>query len=113
MSLSEVNWGAPPAAPADVKLGLKSSAIFFGCYDRLIIGLLQILLLGMLVGVGLAASRGTCYIGGLGAAAALALYQQFLIRRRERRGCLRAFLNNNYFGMAVFLGLLLDYALGT
>ena len=44
-----------------------------------------------------------------GVAAALAAYQQGLIRYREREGCFRAFLNNNWFGAAVFTGLLLDY----
>ncbi|MBM4041110.1 MAG: 4-hydroxybenzoate octaprenyltransferase [Planctomycetes bacterium] len=93
----------------DAKIGIKSTAIFFGRYDRLLVGLLQAVLLAMLLGIGLAAGRGACYMGGLAAAAALALYQQLLIRRRERAGCFRAFLNNNYFGMVVFLGLLLDY----
>jgi len=96
----------------DLKVGTKSAAIFFGRFDRLIVGLLQILLLGMLLGIGLAAGRRACYVGGLALAAALALCQQFLIRRQERSGCFRAFLNNNYFGMLVFLGLMLDYALG-
>ncbi len=95
----------------DLKIGIKSTAILFGRHDRLVIGLLQLLMLGMLLGVGLAAGRGTYYILGLGAAAGLAAYQQYLIRDRERAPCFHAFLNNNYFGMAVFLGLLADYAL--
>jgi 4-hydroxybenzoate polyprenyltransferase len=43
------------------------------------------------------------------AAGALFLYQQWLIRKRRPAGCLRAFLNNNYVGMAIFIGLFLDY----
>jgi 4-hydroxybenzoate polyprenyltransferase len=48
------------------------------------------------------------YLGLLGGAAFFA-YQLWLIRARDRESCFRAFLNNNYFGMAVFLGVLLAY----
>ena len=33
-------------------------------------------------------------------------------RNREPAACFHAFLNNNYLGMAVFLGLVADYAMG-
>ncbi|MBK5963504.1 4-hydroxybenzoate polyprenyltransferase [Thiocystis minor] len=93
----------------DLKIGIKSTAILFGRWDRLAIGLLQILLLGLLVWIGATAGRGMFFFGGLVAAAALAVYQQVLIREREPAACFRAFLNNNYFGMAIFIGLILDY----
>ncbi|TVQ85744.1 MAG: 4-hydroxybenzoate octaprenyltransferase [Chromatiaceae bacterium] len=93
----------------DLRIGIKSTAILFGHHDRLMIGLLQILLLGLLVVVGIAAGRGPAWTGGLVLAAALALYQQYLIRRREPEDCFRAFLNNNYVGMVIFAGLVLDY----
>jgi 4-hydroxybenzoate polyprenyltransferase len=96
----------------DLKVGIKSTAILFGRHDRLVIGMLQILMLGLLLWVGLQAGRGALFLAGLGGAAALALYQQWLIRRRERVPCFKAFLNNNYFGMSVFIGLALDYAWG-
>ncbi len=95
----------------DLKIGIKSTAILFGHWDRLAIGLLQVLMLILLIGIGYDAGRGGWYLAGLGVAAALALYQQWLIRDREPRACFSAFLNNNYFGMAVFVGLVLDYAL--
>jgi len=95
----------------DLKIGIKSTAILFGRYDRLIVGVLQLLMLSMLAWVGMAAGRGWVYFAGLGAAALLALYQQWLIRDREPQRCFVAFLNNNYFGMAIFLGLVLDYLL--
>ena len=47
---------------------------------------------------------------GLLLAAGLALYQQWLMRERDRDGCFRAFLNNNWFGVAVFVGLVLEYS---
>ncbi len=96
----------------DLRVGIKSTAILFGRHDRLVIGMLQFLMLGLLLWVGLQAGRGPLFLAGLGGAAALALYQQWLIRRRERGPCFKAFLNNNYFGMSVFIGLVLDYALG-
>jgi len=94
----------------DLKIGIKSTAILFGHWDRLIIGLLQLAMLSMLIGVGLMAGRGWLYFAGVGVAAALAVYQQWLIRDREPGPSFVAFLNNNYFGMAVFVGLVLDYA---
>jgi len=95
----------------DLKVGIKSTAILFGRHDRLIIGLLQLLMLGVLAWVGWQTGRGVYFLGGLAGAALLALYQQSLIRRRERGPCFEAFLNNNYFGMVVFIGLVLDFAL--
>jgi 4-hydroxybenzoate polyprenyltransferase len=49
------------------------------------------------------------YNAGLAAGAVFFLYQLWLIRARDRDGCFRAFLNNNYFGMSVFIGLALEY----
>lgn len=93
----------------DLRIGIKSTAILFGRYDRLMIALLQVLLLGLLALVGSAAGRGLGWTLGLLFAAALALWQQYLIRRRVPADCFRAFLNNNRFGMVIFAGLVLDY----
>lgn len=95
----------------DLKIGVKSSAILFGKHDRLIVGILQILTLLLLGIVGLLTNRGTWYWGGLFIAAGFASYQQWLIRKREPLASLRAFLNNHWLGMAVFIGLALDYVL--
>jgi len=96
----------------DLKAGIKSTAILFGRYDRLIIGLLQVLLLGLLAYVGYLTGRGAWYAAGLIAATVLAVRHQYLIKDREPAACFRAFLDNNYLGMAAFLGLVADYALG-
>ncbi len=95
----------------DIALGVKSTAILFGDSDRQIIGLIQGMLLVCLVMIGYQAELGWVYYLGVCAAAALAGYQQYLIRFREREACFRAFLNNNWFGAVVFLGILLDYML--
>lgn len=95
----------------DLRVGIKSTAILFGRFDRLVIGLLQLLMLGLLWQVGQMVGRGVFYQFGLLAAASLFVYQQWLIRDRERAACFRAFLNNHYFGMLVFAGLFVDYLL--
>jgi 4-hydroxybenzoate polyprenyltransferase len=93
----------------DLVLGVKSTAILFGDADRQIIGVLQVMLLICLAMIGHQAGLGWYYYGGVVIAALLALYQQRLIRYREREACLRAFLNNNWFGAVIFTGMLLDY----
>lgn len=95
----------------DVKIGVKSTAILFGRFDLLAIALLQVTMLAMLAMIGSLAGLGAAYFAGLAVAAGLAVYQQYLTRHREPAACFKAFLNNNYFGMAVFIGLFLDYAL--
>jgi 4-hydroxybenzoate polyprenyltransferase len=93
----------------DLKIGIRSSAILFGDADRGMIGLMQFMTLLALLLVGLDLKLGVWYYLGVGAAAIFALYQQVLIRNREPLACLRAFLNNNYFGMSVFVGIALSY----
>lgn len=92
----------------DLKIGVKSSAILFGHADRLITALLQLAVLAGLVWAGSWAALGQWYYAGLSIAAALAAYQQWLIRRREPAACFKAFLNNHWFGLAVFAGILAD-----
>jgi 4-hydroxybenzoate polyprenyltransferase len=93
----------------DLKIGVKSTAILFGDADRLIIGGLQLSVLLILLLVGYQLGLGLYYYLGLLVAAGLGVYQQYLIRKREPQNCFRAFLNNNWFGMAIFAGLVLNY----
>ena len=93
----------------DIKIGVKSSAILFGDMDRLLIGVMQLMMLYALYLVGEDMHYGRWYRGGVIAAAVLFLWQQWLIRRRDPAGCLRAFLNNQYVGLVIFAGLLLQY----
>jgi len=93
----------------DVKIGVRSTAILFGDSDRHIIAALQAMTLLALYLIGGIMRMGPWYYGGLIAGALFFVYQLWLIRARERDACLRAFLNNNYFGMSVFLGIALNY----
>ena len=94
----------------DLRIGVQSSAILFGDLDRVIVGAMQLMVLYTLVLIGRSlhfADGG--YRAGLIAGACLFAWQQWLIRHRERAACLQAFQNNNYFGLVVFAGILLEY----
>jgi 4-hydroxybenzoate polyprenyltransferase len=93
----------------DVKIGIKSTAILFGDSDRFIIAVLQALTLSALYLAGRQLRMTSWYYGGLIAGAIFFVYQLWLIRNRDRDACFRAFLNNNYVGMALFIGILLNY----
>ncbi len=93
----------------DIKIGVKSTAILFGNQDKLIIGIIQLLLIFNLLLIGHRADLSGFYYLGLTAASVFAAYQQYLIRDRKRELCFQAFLNNNWFGLMLFAGVFLDY----
>lgn len=93
----------------DLVVGIKSTAILFGRFDKLIIGLLQLLSLALLIAIGWFEQLGVSFYWGLLVAGGLFVYQQHLIRHRERASCFAAFLNNNYVGGAIALGVLVAY----
>ena len=93
----------------DLSIGVRSSAILFADMDRLAVGVLQAMMIFALLLAGRDMNFGNWYYAGLAAAGLLFLHQQWLIRAREPAACLRAFLNNNYVGMVVFIGILLQY----
>ncbi len=93
----------------DIKIGVKSTAILFGNQDKIIIAAIQALLILNLLLIGHRAELSGFYYLGVSAASVFAIYQQYLIRDRKRELCFQAFLNNNYFGLVLFIGVLLDY----
>lgn len=93
----------------DLKIGVKSTAILFGAYDRHIIGGLQLLMLAILVVIGQQLGLSAVYYLGLLVAAGFFAYQQVLIAHRAKADCFKAFLNNHWFGATVFVGLALQY----
>jgi 4-hydroxybenzoate polyprenyltransferase len=96
----------------DLRIGIKSSAILFGRYDRLIIGSLQVVCLISLYLAGRAFGLGFYYNTSLVVAAGLFGYHQYLIRERNPEACLRAFVHNNWVGLVVFVGVAIDYTAG-
>ena len=93
----------------DLKVGIKSTAILFGRFDRQIIGLFQFAALSCFIMAGLSADRGLVFGLGIITFIGFSLYQQKLIFARERAPCFKAFLNNNWAGLALFVALGVDY----
>jgi 4-hydroxybenzoate polyprenyltransferase len=93
----------------DIKIGVKSTAILFASYDRHIIALLNFSFFALMVLIGLMNQIGFSFWLGLAIAAMLLVYQQRLIHLRQRDNCFKAFLNNHYVGLAIFIGLLFSY----
>lgn len=94
--------------PDDLKIGIKTSAITFGRFDVAAIMLCYTATLLILAGVGISLGLGWPYWSGLLVAAGIALYHYTLIRDRDTARCFAAFMHNNWFGAAVFAGILLD-----
>lgn len=93
----------------DLKIGVKSTAILFGDKDREIMAGLQLVIIALLMVIGHSQQLGAFYYAGVAVAFGLSVYQQKLIVNRDKVLCFKAFLNSNYFGLAVFVGLVLDY----
>ncbi len=95
----------------DIKIGVKSTAILFGRFDRLIIASLQVISLACLWFAGELVGLGTLFHIGLGAAAGCFIWEYRSTTDRERLACFRAFLHNHWAGLAIFVGVVLDFCL--
>ena len=93
----------------DLKLGIKSTAILFGDYDRGMIAFFQLLFLLALVLIGVDLQFTGVYYLALGIAALLLGYEQFLIADRVPAHCFAAFLHNHWVGAVVFAGIMGHY----
>ncbi|MTJ01557.1 4-hydroxybenzoate octaprenyltransferase [Idiomarina piscisalsi] len=93
----------------DLKIGLQSTAILFGRFDKLIIALLQLVVIGLLAWVLYILTADWIAWAALAASVLLFMYQQWMIRHREPMKCFQAFLHNHYVGMVFAIGLALHY----
>ena len=93
----------------DLKIGIKSTAILFGRYDNLIIGILQFTVMVLLAVIGWLNGLGWAFYWSIALAGMLFVHQQRLTANRDRDACFKAFLNNNYVGLVLFIGLVLSY----
>lgn len=92
----------------DLKIGVKSTAILFGRYDLLIVGLLQFATLILMAVIGYLSNLETSFYWSILLAGALFVHQQKMIVSRDRDACFQAFRNNNYVGLVLFLGILVS-----
>lgn len=93
----------------DISIGLKSTAIFFGQNDLLILRLLKVLMLALLIWLGFILPLSWPWFAGVAVASVLFIRQQYEVRNRGRDACFKAFLNNNWVGVAIWVGLLASY----
>ena len=93
----------------DLKIGVKSTAILFGEDDRLIIGLLQILMIFGLFMVGNVASLHWQFYLSIVVSALIFCHQQLQLKERTRNAYFKAFTSNNYVGFAIFIGISANY----
>ena len=94
----------------DLRIGIKSTAILFGSYDRAAIGALQFMSLMLLAYCGVRAQLHWPFHLSLVGAAVLFGYQQWLIRANDRDACFVAFKHNHFVGATVFIGIALGFA---
>ena len=95
----------------DVRIGVKSTAILFGRFDKLIIFLLQCTTLALLLVISASLNFGWPVYLSLLIGSGLFVYHQYLIKDRQRDACFKAFLHNHYFGLVITLGIVAQYAL--
>ncbi|MDT8407195.1 MAG: 4-hydroxybenzoate octaprenyltransferase [Methylococcales bacterium] len=94
----------------DIKIGVKSTAILFGRQVRLMVGILQAVMLGLLIVAGNMAALGVAYWLGLVVAAGLFGYHQYLIKDQKPSLCFQAFKHNHWVGLAILIGIMLALA---
>jgi 4-hydroxybenzoate polyprenyltransferase len=92
----------------DLKIGIRSTAILFGRADRLMIGVLQALTLLCLALFGARSSYGLPYLAAMAVVGGLFVYQQRLIRNRDRTACFAAFGNNVWVGFVFWLAVVVE-----
>jgi 4-hydroxybenzoate polyprenyltransferase len=99
-------WYAMVDRGDDVKIGIRSSAILFGRYDRLWVGIFQLFTLGAWFYVGILAQLNWFYFLACAVCGGFFVYQQILTYSRDPKRCFQAFLNNQWLGLVLFLGIL-------
>ena len=93
----------------DIKIGVKSTAILFGDADKIIISILQVMFILAMIFAGIQFGLGTSYFLSLIIASGLFSYQQYLLKDRLPMLCFESFLNNNWVGAVIFIGVLLSF----
>jgi 4-hydroxybenzoate polyprenyltransferase len=92
----------------DVNIGIRTSAILFGSWDVAWVFMFHAAFLFMMSGIGILLGYGVVYYLALLGAAILIAFQYPMIKARDREGCFRAFLHNNWVGGVIFLGIFIE-----
>lgn len=95
----------------DLKIGIKTSAITFGRFDVAAVMACYAATLALLGWIGHGQQLGGAFYAGLAAAAGIMAWHYTLIRERDRQRCFKAFLHNNYVGLVIFAGIVIDFLL--
>ena len=95
----------------DINLPVKSTAILFGKYDLLIIGICQIIMVFLLILLAKIMSATIWVYLSIFISSCIMMHHQIITKKRQRKACFRAFYNNHYVGMVMFVGILLNYYL--
>ena len=95
----------------DINLPVKSTAILFGKYDLLIIGICQIIMVSLLILLAKNMNATIWVYLSIFISSCIMMHHQVITKKRQREACFRAFYNNHYIGMVMFIGILLNYYL--
>ena len=95
----------------DINLSVKSTAILFGTYDLIIIGICQIIMIILLILLAKIMNATLWVYLSVFISSCIMMHHQIISKRRQRNACFRAFYNNHYIGMVMFIGILLNYYL--
>ena len=95
----------------DINLPVKSTAILFGKYDLLIIGICQIIMVFLLILLAKIMNATIWVYLSIFISSCIMMHHQIITKKRQREACFRAFYNNHYIGMVMFIGILLNYYL--
>lgn len=96
----------------DIKIGVKSTAILFAdLYLRIIAMLHVMVIFAFLLIADINKIASLPFYLGLAFASIFSGYQLYLIYDRVPANCFKAFLNNNWYGASIFLGVFYHYML--
>ncbi|MDX2218028.1 MAG: 4-hydroxybenzoate octaprenyltransferase [Burkholderiales bacterium] len=95
----------------DVKIGIKTTALLFGKYDVAAVLVCHAIFLAIMLYVGISLGFGLAYFFAAACAAEVVWSQYKLIKDRAREGCFTAFLQNNWMGAWIFLGVAAHFAM--
>lgn len=93
----------------DLKIGMKTSAITLGRFDVAGVMLSYLIFLSIWAVALMDRAQPAIYLIAIGVALGQALWHGWLIRKRERDDCFKAFRLNHWLGFTVFAGIALSY----